>query len=236
MGKKHKEKQEELKAKKMAAINKVSFLPNEAGETKATIAKCNAAPGSSVLEKFLKEWSCDICQVKTSGKGNLRDHLRRKKHKEKQEEINANKMATKNKGISKQNDIDDPTLGSKMACYSSHINIVMMSFVKPSSVHKLIFLWLRADQSLPAKLESKVLATECPRYPDSPALVTTQREWTCALCQMSTSSKTFDFFNIIYFFLFLDGEGKVHWKGVAYYNRLIDYLPEKGNAQISLGP
>ncbi|KAF6176622.1 hypothetical protein GIB67_034484 [Kingdonia uniflora] len=103
-GKKHRKKQEELKAEKMAAINKVSFLPNEIGDSKATTAKCNAAPGSSVLEKFLKEWSCDICQVKTSSNENLRDHLREKKYKKKQEEIKANKMATKNKGISKKND------------------------------------------------------------------------------------------------------------------------------------
>ncbi|KAF6154786.1 hypothetical protein GIB67_032398, partial [Kingdonia uniflora] len=41
-------------------------------------------------------------------------------------------------------------------------------------------------------------------------------------------SQTFDIFNIIYVFLFLDGEEKVHWKGVAYYNRLINYLLEKG--------
>ncbi|KAF6157603.1 hypothetical protein GIB67_037176 [Kingdonia uniflora] len=181
---------------------------------------------------------------------------------------------------------------------------------KLSSAHKLIFFWLRADQSLPAKLESKVLATECPWCLDSPALVTTQREWTCATssevslkghlkgkkhlekeaeikentmaakrkgghvskskqtgqpigasrnvgskkqaslwCQnwnVSCSGPdminhfsenifcffrlfyTFDFFNIIYVFFFLDGDGKVHWKGVAYCNRLIDYLLEKG--------
>lgn len=27
----------------------------------------------------------------------------------------------------------------------------------------------------------------------------------------------------------VDGAGKVNWKGVAYYNRLIDYLLERGN-------
>ena len=31
----------------------------------------------------------------------------------------------------------------------------------------------------------------------------------------------FDFFDV-------DGAGKVNWKGVAYYNRLIDYMIEKG--------
>ncbi|KAF6149144.1 hypothetical protein GIB67_026000 [Kingdonia uniflora] len=171
-GKKHREKQEELKAEKMAARNKVNFLSNETGENKATTAKRNAAPGSSVLEKFLKKWSCDICQVKTSSEGNLRDHLGGKKHKEKQEEIKANKMATKNKGISKQNDTEEPILGSKTAVKCTQTNFP-----------------LAESRSLPAKMESKVLATECPPCPDSLALATTQREWTCALCQVSTSSE-----------------------------------------------
>ncbi|KAF6175870.1 hypothetical protein GIB67_003358 [Kingdonia uniflora] len=62
-------------------------------------------------------------------------------------------------------------------------------------------------------MESKVLEIECPRNPNSLDLVTIQMEWSCTLCQVSTSSEI---------------EGKVHWKGVAYYNRLIDYLLEKG--------
>jgi len=27
----------------------------------------------------------------------------------------------------------------------------------------------------------------------------------------------------------VDGTGKVNWKGVAYYNRLIDYMLKRGN-------
>ncbi|KAF6151102.1 hypothetical protein GIB67_042437 [Kingdonia uniflora] len=113
----------------MAARNKVSFLPNETCENKATTEKRNAAPCFSVLEKFLKEWSYDICQVKTSSNENLRDHLRGKKHKKKHEEIKANKMAAKIKGISKQNDIEELTLGSKM------LMNIPFSFLEPSRHH-----------------------------------------------------------------------------------------------------
>lgn len=31
--------------------------------------------------------------------------------------------------------------------------------------------------------------------------------------------------------VFVEGTGEVNWKGVAYYNRLIDYLIKRGNVQ-----
>lgn len=31
------------------------------------------------------------------------------------------------------------------------------------------------------------------------------------------------------FFFFIDGTGEVNWKGVAYYNRLINYMLQQGN-------
>lgn len=30
----------------------------------------------------------------------------------------------------------------------------------------------------------------------------------------------------------VDGEGEINWLGVDYYNRLIDYMLEKGNSHI----
>ena len=33
---------------------------------------------------------------------------------------------------------------------------------------------------------------------------------------------------VFFFFVLLDGSGEVNWKGVAYYNRLIDYMIQRG--------
>ncbi|PSS02587.1 HVA22-like protein [Actinidia chinensis var. chinensis] len=75
-----------------------------AGEIKekTVAAACgeNKVPEIPTLEKVQREWTCDLCQVKTTNEKTLNHHLQGKKHKAKCEKLNVSKQANKNKACS----------------------------------------------------------------------------------------------------------------------------------------
>ncbi|XP_057464427.1 uncharacterized protein LOC130754272 [Actinidia eriantha] len=75
-----------------------------AGEVKEKMVAAaggeNKVPEIPVSEKVQREWTCALCQVKTTSEKNLDYHLQGKKHKAKCEELKASKQANKNKGCS----------------------------------------------------------------------------------------------------------------------------------------
>ncbi|KAF8377405.1 hypothetical protein HHK36_030782 [Tetracentron sinense] len=62
-------------------------------------------PNLPAPNEVRKEWTCNLCEVTASCKENIKDHYRGKKHRAKQQELKASKMAAKCK--------DSPTATAK---------------------------------------------------------------------------------------------------------------------------
>lgn len=72
----------------------VNFVEKRKAETPVVADgnDSNEAPSHSAVKKSRIEWSCDLCQVITPSQQNLEDHLKGKKHKNKEASLNANKL------------------------------------------------------------------------------------------------------------------------------------------------
>ncbi|KAF6149145.1 hypothetical protein GIB67_026001 [Kingdonia uniflora] len=191
LSKNHKEKQEELGAKSMAARNNGRSDTNEADKNEVTATKHDEPPGSPDLEKPQKEWISAPCQVNTLSEATFKDHLQGKK-------VRAHKMATKYKDSSDPNETAEAVLGPKtVKCTESNCaktlgnSMIAMKNKKAAATVQVkctqVYRPRVYNQTLAAE-KNKISVSEGNEPPRSPVLLNTQMEWTCALCQVSTSS------------------------------------------------
>ncbi|XP_057494547.1 uncharacterized protein LOC130779772 isoform X3 [Actinidia eriantha] len=195
-----------------------------AGEIKekTVAAACgeNKVPEIPTSEKVQREWTCDLCQVKTTNEKTLNHHLQGKKHKAKCEKLNVSKQANKNKGCStpKANDheAEKPVFsdGPNQSNTKKQEGMVQPNQTAEENVKygeikeknpAATTEWVNCVDSNLTQIEKKTVgageikektvAEACGenKVPEIPTSEKVQREWTCDLCQVKTTNeKTLD--------------------------------------------
>ncbi|XP_057494555.1 uncharacterized protein LOC130779772 isoform X11 [Actinidia eriantha] len=195
-----------------------------AGEIKEkTVAEAcgeNKVPEIPTSEKVQREWTCDLCQVKTTNEKTLDHHLQGKKHKAKCEKLNVSKQANKNKSCStpKANDheADKPVFsdGPNQSNTKKQEGMVQPNQTAEENVKygeikeknpAATTEWVNCVDSNLTQIEKKTVgageikektvAEACGenKVPEIPTSEKVQREWTCDLCQVKTTNeKTLD--------------------------------------------
>ncbi|XP_028788898.1 zinc finger protein 385B-like [Neltuma alba] len=127
-------------------------------------------PQISASENVQKEWTCAICQLTMPSEANLNSHVQGRKHKAACEALNA-----KTKGTP----VTDTGSGaSSQVSASKDVNTAMDRFKSNESTSPAM-----------AKTEKMAADTEHGTHPQISASENVQKEWTCAICQLTMPSE-----------------------------------------------
>ncbi|KAK1386192.1 hypothetical protein POM88_023927 [Heracleum sosnowskyi] len=175
----------------------------------------NAFLAPPALKNVQKEWTCAVCQVTTQSEANLNSHLQGMKHRTKCDELKAGKQTSIKKGVStgtpnkerncaiSQPIIDEPPVAQKdikaVEILDKRVEAVEnkdssgpamlsgYSWRQKETVEKQQITTVDTDIKVNNTTLTEKLTENAFLAP--PALKNVQKEWTCAVCQVTTQSE-----------------------------------------------
>ncbi|XP_009793396.1 uncharacterized protein [Nicotiana sylvestris] len=142
-------------------------------------------PEITSVKQVQTEWTCAVCQVTTTSEHNLKSHLNGGKHKAKCEELKTCKQVAKSEGISpvttKSSQLNQAQVKHAAAAQSEHSTNEAAEPKQVKSVkEKLVQI---KETAFPADNTKEIKLRE------TNSLKNVQKEWTCAVCQVTTTSE-----------------------------------------------
>ncbi|KAH9768705.1 hypothetical protein KPL71_011702 [Citrus sinensis] len=163
----------------------VKPYPNLCGSKQeaATLPADSGKPCSTGSKKPM-HWSCALCQVSSTSKRNLDEHLRGKKHKAKDEELVGGQKWTKKSTESR--DIAGQEMKTKVEEKSVKANKTVVGSDQKGEGGQA-----QQVKPYPNLCGSKQEATTLPADSGKPCSTGSKKpmHWSCALCQVSSTSK-----------------------------------------------
>ncbi|KAF3684379.1 hypothetical protein FXO38_00319 [Capsicum annuum] len=148
-------------------------------------------PEITFSKKVQTEWTCAVCQMKTTSEQNLKSHLNGSKHKAKCEGLKACKQTPKSEGsspVTKSNQHNQQVKHAAVA-RSEHSANEAAEPKQLKSVKENLIQIGKKPTAMQIKGTALPVDAEEIKLPETNSVKNVQTEWTCVVCQVITTSE-----------------------------------------------
>lgn len=147
-------------------------------------------PEITSSKKVQTEWTCAVCQLTTTSEQNLKSHLNGRKHKAKYEGLKTCKKTPKSEGsapvTTKSN--QQQVKHAAVARSEHSANEAAEPKQLKGMVENLIQIEEKKEPAMQIKGSALPVNAEEIKLPETNSVKNVQTEWTCAVCQVTTTS------------------------------------------------
>ncbi|PHT45418.1 hypothetical protein CQW23_14576 [Capsicum baccatum] len=148
-------------------------------------------PEITFSKKVQTEWTCAVCQMKTTSEQNLKSHLNGRKHKAKCEGLKACRQTPKSEGsspVTKSNQHNQQVKHAAVA-RSEHSANEAAEPKQLKSVKENLIQIGKKPTAMQIKGTALPVDAEEIKLPETNSVKNVQTEWTCVVCQVITTSE-----------------------------------------------
>lgn len=150
-------------------------------------------PEITSSNKVHTEWTCAVCQIKTSSEENLKSHLNGRKHQAKCEGLKTCKQTPKSEGNSpvttKSNQPNQQQVKHAAIARSEHSANELAEPKQLKSVKENLVQIEKKPTAMQIKGTALRADAEEIKLPEINSVKNIQTEWTCAVCQVTSTSE-----------------------------------------------
>ncbi|MCD7461526.1 hypothetical protein HAX54_046370 [Datura stramonium] len=150
-------------------------------------------PEITSSNKVQTEWTCAVCQMTTTSEESLKSHLNGRKHKAKCKGLRTCKQTPKNEGSSpvttKSNQLNQQQVKHAAVARSKHSANEAAEPKQLKSVEENLIQIEKKTTAMQIKETVVPVDTKKIKLPETNSVKNVQREWSCAVCEVTTTSE-----------------------------------------------